>query len=296
MESKKTTELAVLDHTEFGIEKKEADKMVKNLTPILEERNVLEESYNRIMRMDIDDPEAAKQAREIRLKVSNNRTKGLMPWHKTNKEFYLRGGQFVDAIKNKEIVVNERWESELKDIENHAENKEIERKNKLAEERMEELEKYDMYNVAGLGEMDEHVYGGLLAGAKAQKEEKEKELMLDNLEENRKNKANVYRSFWIEGEDYDFRNMINSEFRKIIDGFKKEKKAQEEAAKAEQERKRAKELELAPDKEKLTILINTANLEWPTLENIDAKELLIELQSKFHGYKQWAIGEINKLK
>ena len=87
-----------VDPKQFGLEESKATQMLQGLTPIFEEREILSEQYRDIITKEIDE-QTSKEARELRLKIRDNRTKGIEKWHKANKEFYLRGGQFVDAIK-----------------------------------------------------------------------------------------------------------------------------------------------------------------------------------------------------
>ena len=102
------TELVVINPKEYGLEEKQAEKMTSGLAVVLTERKVLEGIYNAVIAKELN-AETFKEARELRLKVQKNRTTGIEAWHKTNKAFYLAGGRFVDAIKNKEIdvVLNE---------------------------------------------------------------------------------------------------------------------------------------------------------------------------------------------
>jgi membrane protein involved in colicin uptake len=135
-------ETTVVNPKDFGIEESKANELVSNLPQILDERKVLEEQFSEIVKMDIEDLETSKKARELRLLIQKNRTQGISVWHRTSKDYFLRGGQFIDAIKKKEIVINERMEETLEDIEKYAENKERERLNLLQQERAEQVTPY----------------------------------------------------------------------------------------------------------------------------------------------------------
>ena len=154
-----TTEIVKLDPKEFGIETKQATELMTNLPLIKKEREPLIVRFNEVSEMDVESPETAKLAREVRLAIRDNRTKGIMDWHKKSKEVFLRGGQFVDAIKNQEIAINERMESLLADVEKHAENLEKARLEKLQEERLEMISPY-IEDTTGLqlGTMDVDVF------------------------------------------------------------------------------------------------------------------------------------------
>jgi len=160
----------VVSPKEFGIEEKQASELLSNLPQIKKEREVLALQYDEIIKMDIENPETSKKARELRLLIRDNRTKGIVQWHKVTKDYFLKGGQFVDAIKRKEIEVNERMESNLEQIEKHAEIKEQKRKEELNNKRISELEMYSEFVPFGinLGELSEDEYMKVFNGAKMQ--------------------------------------------------------------------------------------------------------------------------------
>jgi len=126
-----------------------------------------------VVQMDVDSPDTSKIARELRLKIKDNRTKGIEAWHKVNKEFYLRGGQFVDAIKKKEVAENERMEDALSQIENHYVIKLKEQQDKLHNARIAIIEPY-VDSVAGLDfrTMEEDVFQAYLSAKKSAYDEK----------------------------------------------------------------------------------------------------------------------------
>jgi len=97
--------------TEFGLEPIKAQEMVSGLNTVIAEREVLKNAYIDVIGLEITS-ENLSTFKELRLKIVKNRTQGIEKWHKTNKAFYLAGGRFVDAIKNKEIAENERMWSE----------------------------------------------------------------------------------------------------------------------------------------------------------------------------------------
>lgn len=162
--------LVLVNPQEFGIEEAKATELVGNLPQIQNERSVLENQYNEILTMDIESPETSKVAREIRLKIRDNRTKGIAIWHKTTKDVFLRAGQYLDAVKRREEAINERMESTLEEIEKHFENKEKARKQALKEARLIELENYKEFVPFGidLAELPEEEYQKVFNGAKMQ--------------------------------------------------------------------------------------------------------------------------------
>lgn len=168
-----TAEIVKLDPKEFGIEPKQALELMTNLPTIKQEREALIVRFNEVSKMDIENPETAKLAREVRLAIRDNRTKGIMDWHKKSKEVFLRGGQFVDAIKNQEISINERMESLLSDVEKYADNIEKARIEKLQEERISLISPYiEDTTSLQLASMEEDVFEAYLSTKKKNYEDR----------------------------------------------------------------------------------------------------------------------------
>lgn len=107
-----TNEIAIIDPKDFQIEESKAVEITSGLQTILAERQILETSYVDVIGLEITEGNIPT-FKELRLKIRDNRTKGIEQWHKANKDFYLRGGQFVNAIKRKEVLVNEQMEEKL---------------------------------------------------------------------------------------------------------------------------------------------------------------------------------------
>jgi len=120
---------------QFGIEPKKAQEMVSGLSATIAEREVLKNAYVDVIELPIN-TETLPIFKELRLKLVKNRT-SIEKWHKTNKAFYLAGGRFVDAIKNKEIAKNQEMELKLSEGEKYFENLEKEAKRLLNEKRIE---------------------------------------------------------------------------------------------------------------------------------------------------------------
>lgn len=168
-------ETQLVNPEEFGIEKAKANELVGNLPQILNERKALEQQFDEVIKLDITDAENQKRARELRLLIQKNRTQGINVWHRTTKEFFLKGGQFVDAIKKKEVVVNERMEADLEQIEKYAQIQEERRIAKLQEERAKMLDPFvDDAHLRQLGTMEDDVWEAYFA-AKKQAYEAEQE-------------------------------------------------------------------------------------------------------------------------
>lgn len=160
------SELVKINPSEFGLEETKANEMVSGLQPIFAEREILSAQYAEIIIKEIDQA-TCKEAKELRNRIVKNRTQGIEAWHKVNKEFYLRGGQFVDAIKRKESAENERMEANLLEIEKHFENIEKERIEKIQVERIELISPY-VQDTTGLDfrTMQQDVFDAYLAAKK----------------------------------------------------------------------------------------------------------------------------------
>jgi hypothetical protein len=168
------TDVIQVNPKEFGLEESKATELLSNLPTIKKEREILESQYNDIIVLDIEDPVTAKKARSLRLLIKDNRTKGISIWHKNAKEFFLRGGQFVDAIRRKEEAVNISMEEKLEEIEKYQEIKEQQRIDALRVSRMEEISAYVEFVPAGidLGTLNDASYKSVFDGAKMQYEAK----------------------------------------------------------------------------------------------------------------------------
>lgn len=238
-------EIIKIDSKEFGIKEQKAKELMGNLPQLKKERDVLETQFNEIIKLDIKDLETSKKAKSLRLLIQKNRTQGINIWHKTTKDFFLRGGQFVDAIKRKEIAVNERMESQLEEIEKHFENLEKERLEKLQIERVNLISEYvedaaerdlksmdlDVWNAYFEAKKKEH-FDRIQAELQAEKERVEKE-KAEKAEQERIKKENE-------------RLKKEAEEKERLAKIEAEKQAKIEAelkAKAEAERKEKERIE-----------------------------------------------------
>lgn len=174
--------LVIIKGTDYGIKKTQEKELLSGLPQIQKERDAMIPQYDRIIKLDIDDPKTALRAKEVRLMIAQGRTQGLNPWHKAAKDYFLQGGKFCDAVKNRELAIYVRMEENLKAIETHQVDKKIKRLKELHEKRFVELSKY-MTVPAGrnLSVMEIDVYDAFLKVTKdsfkaAQELEKQKAL------------------------------------------------------------------------------------------------------------------------
>lgn len=315
---------------EFGIEEKQAGEMLGNLPQIKIERVVLETQFDEIIKMDIESVETSKKARELRLLIQKNRTQGLNVWHKTTKDYFLKGGQFVDAIKRVETAINERMETALEEIEKHQEIKEQKRLDELEQQRLSKLELYKEFVPFGVSvrNVSDEDFEKILTGAKMQHEaKKEAELKAEQqrleaerfekerleqqrLENERLKKEAEEKEKALEKERKEAeaeRKRIEAEANARLEAERKErekieaelkakieadKKAeQQRLAEQEQQRKEAEKLAKAPIKKQLQTWVDSFNVSNAPIENELSKDIL----EKFNAFKTWASKQIESL-
>lgn len=253
-------QLLLVDPSKFGIQESSVKTLIGNLPEIKTERDELVKEFNSVVKLDIEDKSTSKIARELRLKIKDNRTKGLEVWHTKSKEFFLKGGQFIDAIKREESAINKEMEDKLSEIENYFEIKEKERKAKLNAERIEMLEPYNSFVPIGLnfGEISEDEFQKVLNGAKLQykqmideEEKAEAERIrlaeIERLNSVRRELAMPYYFFWSEYEkQINFGEQSEGEFTLFLERIKKAKADDD----LEQEEIRKENERLAEEKRK----------------------------------------------
>lgn len=254
---------------EYGIELEKANELTGSLGQIKSERKVLIEQYDEVVKMDIEDPKTSKVASELRKRIKDNRTKGIEVWHKNTKDYFLKGGQFVDAIRRLEISVNERMEENLELIEKHQEFKEQKMRDDLKSKRISELSEYRDFVPSGIdfGVMSEEEYKKIYNGAKLQFDAKvaedlrlEKERLenqrLDKIENSRRLEIAPYVQFL--SDFTDLRNMSDAEYGNLLESLIAAKKAydeEQEQIRLENERLKKeaekKEAELKAERERI---------------------------------------------
>lgn len=79
----------IIKPDEFGLQAGQAEEIQKGLPEVLEARKSLEEEFNDLKELEVTE-ENLDLFRALRLKIRDNRTKGIDPWHKKNKEVFLR--------------------------------------------------------------------------------------------------------------------------------------------------------------------------------------------------------------
>lgn len=152
----------IIKAEDYGLEVAKANELTVGLKVVRDERKLLIKEFEEVSKLELTQENLPK-FKELRLKIVKNRTQGTNKWHKTNKEFFLTGGKFVDAIKNRENNINEQMEEKLMDAENHFENLEKERIFKIQSKRVSLLSEFiDDASERNLSSMDDEVWDAYL--------------------------------------------------------------------------------------------------------------------------------------
>lgn len=197
-----------LNPTEFGIDENRGLEIVNKFSPLQFEINACNEQYKSILESELTE-ELTVKARGLRLKLKDIRTKQVNKIHKSEKDFYLQGGRFVDAWKNKLNTIIEVQEYKLQQIEDYFLNIEKQKIEDLRNSRWLRLKEYTDLEPNDLGLMSEDIFNATLNGfiqiekekeleqkrIEKEKAEEERILKLHNL---RKEKTLPFFDFWNE--------------------------------------------------------------------------------------------------
>jgi len=155
-----------INPTEYGLTDETAARIEAQFTPMLAKMTELEGEYNAILGLNIEDPNTAKLAKDLRLKYVKVRT-GTADIHKVQKAYFLNGGRFVDGWKNAQLFASQGKEEALERIEKHAENLERERLEKLQQLRVALLAEYvENASELSLSGMEQDVFDAYLSAKK----------------------------------------------------------------------------------------------------------------------------------
>jgi hypothetical protein len=155
----------IINPEEFGLTTEKAQPIEQAFAPSIVERDAFIPIYKELITKELT-PELVVEAKELRKKLVKVRT-GIASVHKTQKDFALNYGRFVDSWKNKETLPVVQMETKLKEIEDHFANIERERLVQLQVDRAAELAKHDpAYVPDTLASMDDEVWTNYLSGVK----------------------------------------------------------------------------------------------------------------------------------
>lgn len=252
-----TEEAKPLEFTEenkaelFGLEPIKANEMVSGLQTTLAERKVLKDAYVEVIGLEIT-TENLSTFKELRLKIVKNRTQGLTKWKEKEKAFYLAGGNFIQAIYNKEIAVNEEMESKLLEAEKFFENQEKEKARLLNLERIEKIRPYvESVENLDFSDFDNESFNDYVLGKKTRFENEAKEKAEAEAKAEAERLAEIERQKAIEIENAKLKAEAEAK-EKALEKERAEAKAKQDAIelKAKQEREQAeKERQIEANKQ-----------------------------------------------
>lgn len=225
----------------FGIESEKAVAIKKGLSTTLAEREVLKDAYLDVIGLEIS-TETVSIFKDLRLKILKNRTQGIETWHKNEKAFYLAGGKFVDAIKNKEIAVNKEMEDKLLEGEKFFERQEAEKATAINNARIERIKPF-VEDVTGLdfSAMDDYDFDDYVLGKKTRFENEKAAAEKAEADRIESEKAELARQKAIEAENAKLKAEAELKEKEL----QKERAEVEARAKAEADKAAA---ELAKDR------------------------------------------------
>lgn len=153
-----------LNPNEYGLTETRAQEIEQAFKPMLEKMTELEARFNEVVQKEIT-KETCAEAKRLRLDYVKVRT-GTAAIHKELKDFYLKGGRFVDGWKNAQLFASQGIEQKLEAIELHFVNLEKQQKEERRAMRMDLLSAYGGVEPIGLAEMSEDVWSNYLEGVK----------------------------------------------------------------------------------------------------------------------------------
>lgn len=267
--------LIKIDPKEYGLDENKVSTIEQAFMPMITEREGLSVIYGQLLTCDIT-PETSKKAGELRRKLVKVRT-GISDIHKTQKQFFLAAGRFVDAWKNKETEPVEQMEQRLAEIETHFEKLEALRIKNLELERVAIVIQFTDFPASGLGLMANEVFDAYLTGIKvaynakieAEKQAENERLRIESenkLHHERKEEIlNLWNFLDDETKTLHFGQFSVPEWQIIVDALKSKKESydlEQTKIKAENERlakeradleakAKAKELESENERKKI---------------------------------------------
>lgn len=172
-------------------------------------------------------PELCEKAKELGKKLVKIRT-AIDSIHAVEKNYFLRAGQFVDALKKKMQEPVIQMEFHLKSIANHYENIEKERLEAIRKTRSSLLLKIGTNAPVGIETMSEVLFEALLKTAEKDfnnrqikiKEEADKQAQ-DTLVANRYNKFRKYMYLVPVGTEVKFEKMDDTTFDRLVKKYEK---------------------------------------------------------------------------
>ena len=233
----------------FGIEPIKAQEMVSGLSTVFAEREVLKNAYIDVIELPVN-TENLPIFKELRLKIVKNRTQGLTKWKEKEKSFYLAGGNFIQAIYNKEVAINEQMEAKLLEAEKYFENQEKEKARLLNLERIARISEY-VQDTIGLdfSEMSDYDFDDYVLGKKTRFENEAKAKIEAEEKAEAERLAEIERQKAIEAENAILKAQAEVKELELQKERAKQKSIQEEADKKAREEKAKQDAILKAEQE-----------------------------------------------
>lgn len=134
----------VVNYSEFGLAEDQASKISTSFEAKIIERDGYMEVYKNLLTREID-LQTCKDAKTLRNKLVKVRT-GIADVHKAEKALYLAAGRYCDALKNKYTLSLQQMEQTLQDVEDHFDNLEKEKLDKIESDRLALLAEFTDFN------------------------------------------------------------------------------------------------------------------------------------------------------
>lgn len=166
-------EVSGIASEEFGLQEADAKTIRNSFSPAVAETEGLVNSYEQILKAEMSGI-LCSDAKKLRLRMTKIRT-SINRVHKAEKEYYLSGGRFVDAIKNKLVAPLKEMETKLKEAELHYEKIEEDKLEVIRVERNTVVDSYDAEAREGidLAHMPERAFESFIGGLKFAKKQRE---------------------------------------------------------------------------------------------------------------------------
>jgi hypothetical protein len=247
-------EIQIANPREFDLEDKPASQTVALFDPMFKQILAYEGEYLMIIKdKESVTPELSQKARELRLRMSKDRS-AVAKLHKTLKAESLKVGRFIDSMKNSYSKPSEEMESKLKEIEIHQELVEKNRLDDIQKRRTEMLIEIGMVDPPmDMSAWDESIFDTFYEGTKLKIE---KEVKLREEAEANKNKLNARKQElssldlqrYVDWNKFELNELTNEDSYQNMKSFAETEKdsfeTKQRELNAENERLRAEQLEI----------------------------------------------------
>lgn len=262
-------EIIKVNPEEFGLTDETARNIKDQFQPMLDKMVALENEYNEVVSMPIEEKETQKLAKQLRAKYKEVRLK-TAEIHKAQKSFYLNGGRFVDGWKNAQLFASQGKEEALENIEKYAEIMEKKHQAEMHEQRKNLILPYitevEVNALPNLGNMEDIVWDAFYQSRinvyesrmEAKRLEEEKEARQKIEREMHESRKAMLMEYWhlldAEVKTMNFSSMTVKYFYGLLSDMKKRKEdydTEQERLRAENEAMRQKQKEADLERQRL---------------------------------------------